>query len=253
MPTPALMSAWPAHYERIHLVEVDSTNEEARRRTEAGERGPVWIQADRQTSGRGRRGRTWSAPAGNLAATLLLTTAKPMREVGQLSFVAALATSDAIVRMAPKLELKLKWPNDVLVDGKKIAGILLESASAGSGPPSWLAIGVGINLKGHPPDTEFPATSIGSLDMPVPDPHHALTELAAAFAKWYEAWSEQGFAGIREAWLSRAAGIGSRMVARLQDKEVSGTFDGIDANGALVLRETGGRVRLIGAGDVFFR
>lgn len=245
------MTTWPAGYGLKEFAEIDSTNEEARRLAAKGERGPVWIFAGRQTAGRGRRGRQWESPKGNLAATLLLSPDKPAAECAQLSFVSALAVFDTIAGFEPDAEINVKWPNDVLVNGRKIAGILLESASQGS-DAVFLAIGIGINLKIHPTDTETAATSLASLGLTAPLPRHALLELAGPFAKWYDVWRAEGFAPIRDAWLSRAAGLGTRIRARLQNEETSGVFEGIDMTGALLLRETQDRVRTIAAGEVFF-
>jgi len=140
----------------------------------------------------------------------------------------------------------------VLANGKKIAGILLESSSHGGADPAWLAVGIGINLKAHPSDTEFPATSLPALGLAAPEPRDGLLHLAASFAKWYEMWRTDGFPPIRDAWLSRAAGLGTRIRARLQNGETQGVFEGIDMNGALLLREAQDRVRTIAAGEVFF-
>jgi BirA family biotin operon repressor/biotin-[acetyl-CoA-carboxylase] ligase len=244
--------SWPVGYGIKQFETIDSTNEEARRLAQAGEAGPIWIRADRQTAGRGRRGRAWQSPTGNLAATLFMRPARAAAESAQLSFVAALAASDAVALFAPGRDIKLKWPNDVLADGRKLAGILLESASTGDAVPSWLAIGIGMNLAHYPTDTEFPATSLAELGVTVPNPGAALTALAASFAKWYDAWNVGGFQRVRDAWLARAAGLGTRIRARLQNEETTGVFEGIDSSGALILRETQDRVRIIAAGDVFF-
>ncbi len=235
-----------------HFEEIDSTNEEARRLALGGVVGPLWLVADLQTKGRGRRGRNWQSPQGNLAATLLLSPAMPIAQCAQLSFVAALGASDVVGRCAPRAEMKVKWPNDVLADEKKIAGILLESTSKDGARPDWLAIGFGINLASHPADTEFPATSIAGLGEKPPAPRAALDCLAASWSKWYEVWSERGFEPIRDAWLARAARLGARIRARIADMEVVGMFEGIDADGALSLRESTGRMRRISAGEVFF-
>jgi len=244
-------SAWPTGTAKLHFETIDSTNAEARRRAASGQREPVWIAADTQTAGRGRRGRAWISPKGNVAATLLIAPGKPVAECAQLSFVAALAASDALARLAPGIDFTVKWPNDVLANGGKIAGILLESASSG-GKPEWLAVGIGINLAAHPPDAEFPATSLMAQGAAPPAPDAALTELAAAFAKWYEVWAARGFSPIRDAWLARAAFLGRRIRARLEHEEISGVFEGIDVTGALILREAADRVRRISAGEVFF-
>jgi BirA family biotin operon repressor/biotin-[acetyl-CoA-carboxylase] ligase len=244
---------WPKGYALKSFDVIDSTNEEAKRLAAAGEAGPIWISAGSQTAGRGRRGRNWHSPTGNLAATLMLRPSKTASACAQLSFVAAIAARDALSALAPGLELRVKWPNDVLAGGRKIAGILLESASQGDALPAWLAIGVGMNLAAHPEDTEFPATSLSALGgMAPPKPDEALLHLAANFAKWYEVWRGYGFAPIRDAWLARAAGLGGRIRARLAHEETSGVFEGIDENGALLLRTGGGSVRAIPAAEVFF-
>lgn len=243
--------SWPAGYALLELDEINSTNEEARRRAAAGEKGPLWIAAARQTSGRGRRGNAWQSMAGNLFATLLLRPDKPPAACAQLSFVAALAVSDMLARAAPQAELSLKWPNDVLASGRKIAGILLESESRAGGEASWLAAGIGVNLAAFPEDTEFPATSLAALGVLPPAPKDALLDLASAFAKWYDIWRAEGFAPVREAWLSRASGLGKRIRARLTNEEIQGVFQGIDETGALLLG-VGGTTRIISAGEVFF-
>lgn len=141
------MTNWPDGYGLKAFEELDSTNEEARRLAAAGEPGPLWLTTTRQTSGRGRRGRSWEMVEGNLAATLLIRPARDSREWPQLSFVAAIAAADMAAHFAPGSRIAVKWPNDVLADGRKLAGILLESAG------DALAIGIGVNLKAHPMDT----------------------------------------------------------------------------------------------------
>ena len=243
---------WPTGYGLKTFDVIDSTNEEARRLAVSGEPGPIWISSARQTAGRGRRGRVWESPSGNLAATLMLRPGRTATECAQLSFVAAIAVSDMLAGFAGKAEILVKWPNDVLADGRKIAGILLESASQGGEAPGWLAIGIGVNLASHPQGTEFPATSLAALGASPPTADDALLHLAAHFAKWYEVWSVEGFPAIRDSWLARAAGLGKRIRARLSNEETSGVFEGIDENGALLLRESVGYVRSIPAGEVFF-
>lgn len=246
-----MSAAWPEGYALKAFDVIDSTNDEARRLASAGQREPVWITAARQTTGRGRRGRAWESPVGNLAATLLIRPGKPASECAQLSFAAAIAAHEAIASFAPDAEIRVKWPNDVLANGRKIAGILLESASTGT-VPEWLAIGIGINLAHYPEGTEFPATALPALGITAPNPSEALARLAAAFAKWYEIWRASGFSPLRDAWLARAAGLGTRIRARLADGEIWGMFEGIDETGALILRETQGKTRAIAAGEVFF-
>ena len=229
----------------VHYGEIDSTNAEAVRRGEAGEIGPLWILAGRQNAGRGRRGRAWDSPRGNLMTTLLIVPARAQAEWPQLSFAAALAAADMAQSFAPAASIALKWPNDVLGNGRKLAGLLLERA----GPA--LAIGIGVNLQHYPDGTEFPATSLAALGANVPGPEEALAALAAAWTKWYETWLAHGFAPLREAWLQRAMGLGARIRARLPEEEHFGVFEGIDQTGAMLLKE-GQTIRAITAGEVFF-
>ena len=246
------MEAWPKGYGLKAFDVIDSTNEEAKRLAQRGEPGPIWISAARQTAGRGRRGRTWESPTGNLAATLFLRPGKPAAECAQLSFAAAIAACDTLAGFAPAADVKVKWPNDVLADGGKIAGILLESSGAAGETPDYLAIGIGMNLAMHPQGTEFPATSLPALGARVPQPDDVLLPLAAHLARWIEIWRDQGFAPVRDAWLARAKGLGTRIRARLATGEMHGIFEGIDEAGALILRDGQGPAQRISAGEVFF-
>ena len=225
---------------------LDSTNEEARRLAMADERAPLWIVAREQSLGRGRRGRAWVSGAGNLFATLL-TRAAPAT-AAQLGFAAGLAAAEAISACAPASQVTLKWPNDVLLEGRKAAGILLEAMGEDA-----LAIGIGINLAHHPSDTEFPATAIAAITGSAPDPDVTLLRLASGMAAWYEIWREQGFAPLRTAWLARAAGLGRPIRTRLAESEMHGVFEDLDDDGALLLRAPSGELTRITAGDVFFR
>jgi len=232
--------------------EIDSTNAEARRRAEAGEGGPVWITAGRQTAGRGRRGRNWSTETGNLAATLLTTTDVPAAEAAQLSFVAALAACDLADTCLGAGAARLKWPNDVLVFGRKCVGILVESGARPDGR-LWLAVGVGVNLAHAPTDTERPATAFAEhMAGPPPRPSDAIEVLAARFEAWRRLWSMQGFAPIAKAWTDRALGLGERCEARLPNRTLSGVAEGMDLDGALRLRLDDGGLERVTAGDVFF-
>ncbi|PCJ71210.1 MAG: biotin--[acetyl-CoA-carboxylase] ligase [Rhodobiaceae bacterium] len=246
----------PLGYDLRRHVEIDSTNEEARRLANAGEPGPVWIVTERQTAGRGRRGRTWVSPAGNLMCTLLLRPACSPAKAGELSFVAGLALHDAtsaLVSADVAAKVALKWPNDLLIDGKKASGILLESESDGKADVAWLAIGIGLNLAHHPEDTPYPATCLKAQTGDAPSIEDALTALAVAFEHWFAVWqAPEGFAAVRQAWLERARGLGETITVRLSNEVLEGIFEGIAPEGALQLRLGGGTVRLISAGDVFF-
>jgi BirA family biotin operon repressor/biotin-[acetyl-CoA-carboxylase] ligase len=251
----APLTIWPLGYGKIQHRELDSTNSEARRLAEAGEPGPLWIAAAHQTAGRGRRGRAWDSGRGNLATTLLLRPEAPAAVIGQLSFAAALATAEMAAHFAPQAAIGVKWPNDVLANGRKLAGILLESGQDPAGR-RWLATGIGVNLASFPQGTEFPATSLVELglsqpDIAAPSPDDALTILAARFAHWYDVWMSEGFESVRAAWLARAQQLGEPIRARLPHETRTGVFEGIDAAGALLLNEQG-QVRAIAAGEVFF-
>jgi len=232
--------------------ELDSTNAEARRRAEVGEAGPVWITAGRQTAGRGRRGRAWASDTGNLFATLLTTTDRPPGEAAQLSFVAALAACDLADTCLGAGAARLKWPNDVMVHGKKAVGILVESGTRADGR-LWLAVGIGVNLKHAPQNLDRPTAAFSEyVAGPPPEPLDALDVMASAFERWRLAWSTQGFAPIADGWSQRATGIGQRCEARLPNHTLSGVAEGLDHDGALRLRLDDGGLERITAGDVFF-
>jgi BirA family transcriptional regulator, biotin operon repressor / biotin---[acetyl-CoA-carboxylase] ligase len=240
------IQGWPRDLGLRRYETLDSTNEEARRLAKNGERGPLWIVAREQTAGRGRRGRAWISESGNLFATLLRPVTTSLS--AQLGFVAGLAAADSIAAHAPGAEVALKWPNDVLLNGKKVAGILLEALGHDS-----LAIGIGINLAHYPPDTEVPSISIAAVMGKQPDLDGTLLRLASAMTAWYEIWLRQGFQPIRKAWLLRSSGLGHAIRARLADSERDGVFEDLDEDGALLLRDSAGTLTRITAGDVFFR
>lgn len=228
-----------------HLAEVGSTNDWLLARAETLPDGH-WVIADRQTAGRGRRGRVWNDGSdkglGNFMGSVLVRAAGPVQ---QLSFVAALAVIDALTSPLAGEGFRLKWPNDILLNGTKCAGILLERQGEA------LVIGIGINLAQHPDSTERPATSLAAAGLAVPLPVALLPLLAARFAQWRHIWAQHGFTPIRTAWLARAAGLGQRMVARLGTESPEGRFEGLADDGALLLRLDDGQLRPIHAGEVF--
>ena len=232
---------------------LDSTNAEARRRAEAGEAGPLWITAAVQTAGHGRRGRAWSTARGNLAATLLTVTRRPAAEAAQVSFVSALAVADLATCYAPEALVRLKWPNDVLVAGAKLSGVLIESGPRPDGG-LWLAVGVGVNLAHAPVGVERAATALADHLRPehasAPTPGDALVVLAAAFDRWSALWDGAGFAAISDAWSARAD-LGGRVTARLPAETLEGVAEALEPDGALRLRLDDGSARRITAGDVF--
>ena len=246
------MSNLPKGYQLRHLAEVDSTNEEARRMAAAHETVPTWILADSQTAGRGRRGRAWQSPVGNLMTTLYLPISFDAVKAGQLAFVAGLALERTVSALiGERAQASLKWPNDVLVHGKKASGILLESAMRDN-KIDWLAIGLGLNLAHHPDDTPYPATSLAAyMDTPANN-LAALEILARAFDEVFRQWRNGGFGPVLQAWRSVAHGLGGPIVATLENEQFEGIFKDIDEKGALILQTAAGDTITIDAGDVFF-
>jgi BirA family biotin operon repressor/biotin-[acetyl-CoA-carboxylase] ligase len=245
------MNGWPEGVGRVVLDETDSTNAEAARRAASTDR-PTWIAARRQTAGRGRSGRGWSSPEGNLAATLLMRFDAPPAARARVSFHASLAVADLMDVVAPDASVALKWPNDVLLDGGKVSGILLESF----GEPQRganLAVGIGVNLAHHPApeETRWRPISVAAVTGAAPDPDAALAILATRLAFWLAEDAARGFAPVRAAWLARAANLGRPIEARLAAGSVTGTFEDVDAAGALVLNTGAGR-RVIAAADIHF-
>jgi BirA family biotin operon repressor/biotin-[acetyl-CoA-carboxylase] ligase len=229
-----------------------STNTEALALARRGENGPLWVTARQQTAGRGRRGNAWISTPGNLYATLLVCDPAAPDNAPQLSFVAALAVFDAIVDRAVTLreKLALKWPNDILCGGQKLAGILIEGETIAT--RLAVALGIGVNCMHHPLETAYPATDLATAGAAVTaeDLFFALSEtMARRFAQWHRG---TGFQSIRADWLDRAAGIGGEMRVRLpENREFVGRAEALDEHGRLLLRLDDGTLQTITAGDVF--
>lgn len=251
----AQSAQWPLNVGRRIFAEIDSTNAEAAR-IAPQLAGPEWILALSQSAGRGRRGRAWQMPKGNFAATLAMRPAEPPERVALRSFVASLALYDAFVAATGRAEpFALKWPNDVLLNGGKVAGILLESAGMG-GVVSHIAIGIGINLAAAPEAAQIEPGALRAVSLreetgTVISPEDFLNLLAPAYARLEAQFATYGFAPIREAWLARAARIGEVITARTMRNETTGTFETIDENGNLILKTAQGR-QVIAAADIFF-
>lgn len=212
----------------------------------AGEAEGLWFRADVQSGGRGRRGRTWQSPPGNLYASTLVRPFAGDPPAPTLALVAAVALDQlASAYLAPG-RLMLKWPNDLLVDGAKLAGILLEGAEGA------VVVGFGVNLAHHPEQLDRPVTSLAAEGAGVPAPDSFLAELAESFAHWLAVWRGQGLAPVRQRWLARAHPVGTALTATEADgTSVDGLFDGLEPDGALRLRLANGRHHVIHAGDVF--
>lgn len=244
-------SACEQGFRLIYHRALASTNDEALARARAGEKGRLWIIAGTQTAGRGRNGRTWSSPQGNLYASLLLLDPSPLHQAAELGFVAGVAAAYAlrkILRGDPRI--KIKWPNDILYEGEKLCGILLESTSLPSGQ-SGCAAGIGINCQTHPGNTSYPATDLKTAAHSPVEPEAVFYELSAAMAHWLGIWDGgTGFASIRREWLSLAAGIGAGISVALPSRTVEGIFETIDAAGRLIVTHDAGTLA-VEAGDVF--
>ncbi len=230
---------------------LDSTNAQCRRIADGGHEGNIWVVAEQQTEGRGRRGREWVSGPGNLFASLLYGIDCDLATASQLSFVAALAVQDVIADILPSdLRVTCKWPNDILVGDKKISGILLETAGQGAESSSHVIIGIGINVIHHPDNPQYPATNLkdegGTLELEM-----IMERLAEAMAHWTSLWKKQGFTPICQAWKDKAQGLGQDIIVRLPEEELQGRFVDLGDNGALIL-EFGGEKRHITAGDIFF-
>jgi len=228
-----------------------STNAEALSRARAGEHGPLWVTAARQTAGRGRRGNVWTSEPGNLYASLLLSDPAPPAHLPELCFVVALAVRDSIVGVAPQFaaKLKLKWPNDLLLDGAKLAGILIEAESVGR--LTAVAAGIGVNCAHHPDSLAYPATSLAAGGAAIA-PDALLQALSHTMVSRLTQWSRgSGFAAIRAEWLTHAANIGGDIHVRLPDREVTGRFETLDRMGRLMLRLPAGNLEAITVGEVF--
>lgn len=230
----------------VHHDALDSTNAEALRVARTGERGPMWITAARQSAGRGRRGRTWVSEPGNLYASLLLTDPAPPEHAAELSFVAALAAHDAIAGriLGVANRLRLKWPNDLLIDRNKCAGILVEGEGA------VVAVGIGVNCSHHPAETAYPATDLAAAGLRA-TPDWLFGALSAAMLVRLAQWrGGAGFAAIRADWLDRVSRLGEKIHVTLDGAERSGRFETVDGRGHLVLRHADGTAETIAAGEV---
>jgi BirA family biotin operon repressor/biotin-[acetyl-CoA-carboxylase] ligase len=230
------------------LPAVGSTNDVVRERALAGAPEGLVIRAEEQLAGRGRHGRGWASPPGNLYASLLLRPARPLTEAASLSLVVGLSLAEAIAAAGP-LDPRLKWPNDVLLDGAKLAGILLENVGDTAATPVLVA-GFGVNVASCPEGLPYPVTTLAAAGLALP-PAALLDRFLDSFARDYERWTEAGFAALRDRWLARAQGLGAPAGVKVGERAVTGRFVDVDAAGRLVLETAGGR-RTLSAGELFF-
>jgi BirA family biotin operon repressor/biotin-[acetyl-CoA-carboxylase] ligase len=223
------------------VAETGSTNDDVAALARAGGSEGIWLRAERQRGGRGRQGREWRSPAGNLHASTLVRLKAGDPPAPTLALAAAVALHEVASARVRDALILIKWPNDLLCEGAKLAGILLEREG------DAVVIGFGANLAHHPRDIDRPATSLAALAGAAPEPAAFLEQLADSFARWLGIWRGQGLDPVRAAWLAAAHPRGTALATA----EGQGLFEGLDETGALRLRLPGGEVRLIHAGDVF--
>jgi len=238
--------ALPSPFTLVALDQVGSTNDAARFRAAQGSGHGLVVTASEQSAGRGRRARSWFSPRGNLHCSVLLDPGAQPARVAELAFVGAIALRDALHSLVPTARLACKWPNDILADGAKVAGMLLENAGA------LVIMGIGVNLIAAPMDTLYPAKSLSDYGGVI-TPETALGPMIGGLDRWYRIWLRYGFPPIRKAWLDRADGLGGDVVVRLADSStLTGSFADLDDHGALLLDLPDGHRRRVLAGDVFF-
>ena len=243
----------PPAFRLVALDEVDSTNDEARRLAEAGAEEGTLVWGLSQRKGRGRRGRDWASPEGNLYLSLLLRPDCPPREAAQLSFVAAMALTGALTMVvAPHSQLDFKWPNDVLLNGAKVAGILLEASTTGPDTLDWLIVGMGVNIASAPDGATYPATALRAEGCGAVTPGEVLEGFARHFQTRVSRWVEDGFAPIRDEVMRYAKGVGEAITVELDGETIEGIFADIDESGALLVELVDGSLRTVHTGDVFF-
>lgn len=237
-------------YHLLSFDLLDSTNEEAKRLAKAGGGHGAFIWAKKQLAGKGRMGRSWVSEEGNLFVSVLLQPQRPVAEFSQLSFVSANAVIESLKDLVPqKSGLACKWPNDILLGDKKLGGILLESLQGDFG--NWVVVGVGVNVDSFPTKTEFPATCLKDTGVELVSAKIILSRFIHHFIEFYNEWNKKGFAPARKYWTENAWGMGERLVARLPDRQMQGIFEGLDADGSMLLKLDNGKKQAVLAGDVF--
>ena len=244
-------------YHLLSYDVLDSTNEEAKRLAGGGASHGAVIWARRQTAGRGRMGREWVSAEGNLFVSILLSLTKDLETCAQLSFVAAIAVAETLEGIIPEHDgISCKWPNDILLDGKKLAGILLESFTVPDETGKsrqWVVVGVGVNVDSYPEHVMYPATCLKEAGVEIISAKIVLSRFIYNFIHRYDAWNKKGFKEIHAEWMARAHHIGKPIEVLMGDEQTNGVLDGIDHSGRLLLRKASGAVQCVTAGDVFFK
>lgn len=241
----------PDGYRHLELPQVGSTNQVALEYAQNQDGGKLWITASRQLQGKGSRGRTWVSEPGNLFASLLLRNTIKAERLATLTFVASLAVYDALTHFVDEERLSLKWPNDVLMTGAKISGILLENHLQ-KNQDAAIIIGIGINCAHNPKDTTHIATNIHNSGVKI-EPNDVFQILVTAMDKWLNVWDfGNNFTDIRSAWLQRAKGLGSEIIVQMPNGQRTGIFEDLDHNGCLILKTQDNVRHKISTADIFF-
>ncbi len=232
----------------VALRTVGSTNDHACELARSGHPAGVVVWAKEQTAGRGRQGNSWVSPPGNLYTSIILRPKVNAAQIGQLSLLAGVALANVLATLtSPEHDIRLKWPNDLFIDGRKAAGILVETESQGARQVPWVVVGIGVNVR-HAPENAISLADAGVQDK---EAGHVLELLAAEIMRLVAAWEKDGFADIREAWLGRAYKLGKTITARLPRETLSGVFEDLDSTGALILTGEDGKRHVINTGEVF--
>ncbi|MGI9509302.1 MAG: biotin--[acetyl-CoA-carboxylase] ligase [Geminicoccaceae bacterium] len=241
----------PEGFTLHHLEAVGSTNDVIARLALEGAPSGTMVLADRQTKGRGRLGRAWQSAPGNLQASILLRVDCPLKNAPQLSLLAGVALGETLARHGPEdLDLALKWPNDVLIGGAKVAGILLETTGDERERLVHVTIGLGMNVVWSPVDVDYPVTSLASAGFGARSPKDWLFIYVSNLAIWLDRWQRDGFAVIRDAWRARSYGLGELIRFRVRSEQIDGRFVDLTEKGALLIERADGTRLEMTAGDV---
>ena len=246
---------WPSLYDGrlVVIEETSSTNEEALRAISEGAVSGTWILARSQTSGRGRSGRSWVSPPGNLYASLILNDVAPLSHAYQLALVCGVAIHDAVIKATGTREprrLELKWPNDLLLDRSKVGGILVESSVAGNADRADVVVGIGLNLRSAPKIEGVRTSRLADFGLVI-DPEKMVGFLDYALQHWLSMWmAEDGFHQVRRAWLARSVPLGTGLTVTAPDGPFQGSFAGLSSEGYLLLADARGHTTRHAFGDV---
>jgi BirA family biotin operon repressor/biotin-[acetyl-CoA-carboxylase] ligase len=236
-------------YHLLSYQEVDSTNEEAKRLAVGGASHGAFIWAKKQTHGRGRAAREWVSREGNLFVSVLLSPDIDLKHYQEVSFVAALAVKEMLQPIVgSNYEISLKWPNDVLLNGKKVAGVLLETVLIAK--KNWLIVGVGLNVDSHPKDVRYPATCLTEAGVQIISAKIALSRFIHHFVGRYDMWMKEGFSPVRAAWCEAGFRFGKSVTMEAGDEVINGVFADISPEGFMIVKTAKGDMRIIQAGEM---